>query len=524
MVEAEAPLPAAAALVPDAPTIARSRAAKSDPFDRLWRLLCSVRFAMLLIAIAAAGVLAGTLIMQAPADVLVSPDQYTAWLVRPQAKYGEPWATIFGALNLYRVFTSLWFRGTFALLSLAVVVCTVNRMPGIMASIRRPAVKVPERLFERAPLRAELRLPVASLDAARTQVLKVLGAHRYRLLPYQDGAAPVVFADRNRYGKAGTFLNHIGIITILGAAVLGNVLGWREEAFMVPEGSARPVGHNTGLVVRSDGFTDEYYPSGAPSDYRSDLVLLQDGKEVAHKTIRVNDPLDFGGVRFHQAFFGPAAVMRVTDSAGQVVYDDGVALGYQFDGGGVIRNGGFFTLGNRNGLPTLAVYVLVPAAQRGVDPAIPAGSVRLELFEPRQARPSAIETLAQGEPKDSLGYTFEFVRERQFSGLQVVRNPAVPVIWLACSFMLVGMLIVFNFPLRRVWVRLDPAESGGVRIRLAAVSNRDVLFAREFERLTLQIDEQVRGLPQAAAGPAGPGSSSTPGESAESVAKDAILA
>ena len=516
MAEAEAPLP----IVPEVPTIARSRAARADPFDRLWRLLCSVRFAMLLIAIAAAGVLAGTLIMQAPADVVANPDQFTAWLARPRGKYGEPWAGIFAALDLYRVFSSIWFRGLFAILSLAVVVCTINRMPGILASIRRPAVKVPERLFERAPLRADFRVPGASLDAARAQVVKVLGAHRYRLVPYQDASASVVYADRNRYGKAGTFLNHIGIVTILGAAVLGNVLGWREDAFMVPEGSARPLGHDTGLLVRSDGFTDEYYPSGAPSDYRSDLVVLQDGKEVARKTIRVNDPLDVGGVRFHQAFFGPAAVMRVTDSNGQVVYDDGVALGYQFDGGGVTRNGGFFTLGNRNGLPTLAVYVLVPAAQRGVDPAIPAGSVRVELFEPRQARPSVIETLAQASPKDALGYTFEFVRERQFSGLQVVRNPAVPVIWLASTFMLVGMLIVFNFPLRRVWARLDPLEderpktsdesppavadssfvlrpssAAGVRIRLAAVSNRDVLFAREFERLSLQIDEQVRGLP-----------------------------
>ncbi len=285
-------------LVPEVPTIARSRAARGDLFDRLWRLLSSVRFAMLLIAIAAAGVLAGTLIMQAPADVRATPDSYAAWLVRPQGKYGQPWANVFAALDLYRVFQSAWFRGTLAILSLAVVVCTVNRMPGIMASIRRPVVKVPERLFERAPLRAEFHYAGIAADQAHGQVAQVLGSYRYRLIPWQDGDASAVFGDRNRFGKAGTFLNHIGIITILGAAVLGNVLGWREDGFMVPEGSARPVGHNTGLVVRNDGFTDEYYPSGTPKDYRSDLVLLEHGKEVARKTIRVNDPLDFArGVR-----------------------------------------------------------------------------------------------------------------------------------------------------------------------------------------------------------------------------------
>ncbi|MDQ3703262.1 MAG: cytochrome c biogenesis protein ResB, partial [Chloroflexota bacterium] len=178
---------------------------------------------------------------------------------------------------------------------------------------------------------------------------------------------------------------------------------------------------------------------------------------------------------------------------------------------GIPRNGGFFILGNRR----MAVYVLVPATQRGPDPDIPAGNVRLEIFEPRQVRPSAIETLPQGTPREILGFTFEFVRERQFSGLQVVHNPAINLIWFAAACMMAGILAVFNFPLRRVWVRAEleveapegemadgagtaagaaPGRGRGVRLRLAAVSNRDVLFAREFESLALAIDQQIAPL------------------------------
>ncbi|HEX2035924.1 MAG TPA: cytochrome c biogenesis protein ResB [Chloroflexota bacterium] len=498
-----------AKLVPEVPTIARSRALKDDPFDRLWRLLCSVRFAILLITLAAGGVLIGTLIMQAPADVLRSQETFEAWLARPLNRYGQPWHSLFAALDFYRVFSAAWWRGLMAVLVLAVVVCTVNRMPGIVASVRRPAVKVPARLFDRAPLRAEFEYSGVSAEQAQLQVAKVCASRRYRVLPTQEGPVSSVFADKNRFGKLGTFLNHIGIITILGAAVLGNVLGWRENAFMVPEGSSRTLGRDTGIVVRNDGFTDEYYPSGTPKDYRTDLVLLQDGQEVVRKTIRVNDPLDYNGIRFHQAFFGPAVVMRVTDAEGRVAFEDGVALGYQFDGTGITRHGGFFILGNRR----MAVYVLVPAAQRGPDPEIPAGSVRLEIFEPRQTRPSAIETLPQGTPQEILGYTFEFVRERQFSGLQVVHNPAINLIWLACGMMLVGALAVFNFPLRRVWARAEPlgADRPGVRLRLAAVGNRDVLFTREFEALALAIDRQIAGLlATTAAAPAPSGSEAPP--------------
>jgi cytochrome c biogenesis protein len=501
-------------LVPEVPTIARARANRGDVFDRLWRLLCSVRFAIVLIALAASGVLAGTLVMQAPADVRQGAETYAAWLARPQARYGEPWHTVFASLDLYRVFSSFWWRALLAVLTMAVVVCTVNRAPGIMASIRRPAIKVPVRLFERAPLRAEFRYTGISAEQAQVQAAKVLGSRRFRVItregareapPAGEGAADdagagsgarSVFADKNRFGKAGTFLNHIGIVTVLAAGVLGNVVGWRDNAFMVPEGSTRAVGHDTGLVVRNEGFTDEYFPNGTPSDFRSDLVVLRDGREVARKTIRVNDPLDVSGVRFHQAFFGPAVAMRVRDPQGNVIFDDGVALGYQFDGTGVTRNGGFFILGNRQ----MAVYVLVPAAQRGPDPDIPAGSVRLEIFLPRQVQPGAIATLAQGEPQDVLGYSFEFVRERQFSGVQVVYNPTVNLIWVAAACMLLGVIAVFNLPLRRIWVRAEP-DGDGVRLRLASVANRDVLFAREFEGLALAIDREIAPLARPGPGP-----------------------
>jgi cytochrome c biogenesis protein len=491
---------AAAPLLPDVPTIARARAGSDDLLDRLWRLLTSVRFAMLLIGLIAAGVFAGTVIMQAPASVAANPDSFTAWLAQPRGKYGEPWASVLGTLDLYRVFSSLWFRSLLAVLTLSVVVCTVNRMPGIVASVTRPTIRVPERLFERAPLRAELRYTGREPEHVRALATRMLRANRFRAVPWQDGDGLAVFADRNRFGKYGTFINHIGIVAILGSAVMGGAFGWRDDGFMVPEGSTRTVGHSTTLALKSESFDDEYYPHGTAKDFRSDVVLFDGGAEVARKTIRVNDPLDYQGIRFHQAFFGPAAVMRVRDAEGKVVHDDGVALGFELKGATsadgtptgrpVSRNGGYFTLGSRNGLPTLAVWVVMPANVREADPEIPAGSVRLEIFEPRQARPSVIETLPQGEAREILGHTFEFVRERQFSGIQISYNPAINVIWLSCALMVLGSAAVFYFPLRRIWVRVDPS-SDGARLRVAAITNKDVLFAREFERLTLAIDREI---------------------------------
>ena len=416
---------------------------RGDVFDRLWRLLCSVRFAILLISLAATGVLAGTLIMQAPWTPSSRRRPSTPGSPAPRPATGRPWHAVFAALDLYRVFSAFWWRALLAVLTLSVVICTINRAPGIMASIRRPAVKVPSRLFEKAPLQAEFRYPGVSPEQVQVQAAKVLAARRSGSSPERKGQPRTLFADRNRFGKAGTFLNHIGIVTVLARRGAGGVLGWRDNAFMVPEGSTRAVGRETGLVVRNEGFTDEYFPSGTAKDYRSDLVVLQDGQEVARKTIRVNDPLDVAGVRFHQAFFGPAAVMRVRDPQGNVIFEDGVALGYQFDGTGIPRNGGFFVLGNRQ----MAVYVLVPAAQRGPRPGDPRpGTCAWRSSSPARPAPRRWRPSPRGRPGRSWATPSSSSASAVLRSTGGAQSGHEPDLVRRRGCMLLGVLAVFNPP------------------------------------------------------------------------------
>ena len=476
----DAPAPTESAV---APRDRQAKASSRDWFDRLWSLLGSVRFGVSLIGLAAVATFAGTVIMQAPGTVQESPDQFAAWLAGPHARYGDPWATIFEYLDLYRTFQSLWFRGLLALLALSIAVNTTTRAPGIVTAAMRPPVRVARRLFDVAPHRATFvgspRDPNGVIAAAAASVRR----SGYRVIATEVDGMPAVYGDKNRFGRFGTFANHLGLITIIGAAVVGNVTGWREDGFMIPEGSIRAVGHDTGLSVRNEAFVESYYPNGTAADFHSDLTVLRDGREVGRGSVRVNDPLVVNGVRFHQAFFGPAVAMRVRNASGEIVYDDRIALGMTYDGDGVSRNGGNFVIGNRQ----YAIFVLVPsAALQGPDPTIPAGSVRLEVFAPRQPKPVAVETLAQGERRSIVGYDFEFVREVQFSGLQVVSDPSVNVIWIGAALMLLGTLTVFNLPLRRIWVR-SVVEADGTGLQIASTNPRGVLADREFAELADRI-------------------------------------
>jgi len=60
-------------------------------------------------------------------------------------------------------------------------------------------------------------------------------------------------------------------------------------------------------------------------DYKSELVVLEDGREVARKTIEVNSPLHYGGYHFYQADYD-AQYQRYTVL--QVVSDSGLLAVY----------------------------------------------------------------------------------------------------------------------------------------------------------------------------------------------------
>ena len=44
-------------------------------------------------------------------------------------------------------------------------------------------------------------------------------AHSYRVIPTEVDGQPAIYGDKNRFGRFGTFANHLGLITIIGAAV-----------------------------------------------------------------------------------------------------------------------------------------------------------------------------------------------------------------------------------------------------------------------------------------------------------------
>lgn len=86
-------------------------------------------------------------------------------------------------------------------------------------------------------------------------------------------------------------------------------------------------------------------------------------------------------------------------------------------------------------------------------------------------------------------YTFflDRVENKYYTGLQVNKDPGVPIVWLAFFLMVFGFFITFFTSHKRTWVRVS-REGDGIRISVAGTANKNpVGLKRHLERLTKDL-------------------------------------
>jgi cytochrome c biogenesis protein len=463
--------------------IGEGRRPAVPPHVWAFRQLTSMRVALVLLFVLALLTLAGTLLAQAPDAVRGGSRAYAEWVDSVRPKYGG-WTGILDTLGLFTVFSSIWFKATLLLLSASVLSCSARRAPRLWRTATRPRMLMTEAFFERAPHRAAIASG-EDPDAALATLRAVFRSHRFRTATAGDGDDVQVCADRFRWSPFGRIVAHVSFVVIVAGAVVTATGGFRDEAFAVPVGDKRSVGHGTEMTVEAKSFADSYYTSGEPSDYASNVVLYKEGARVGAQEIRVNHPMRYDGVTFYQSFFGPTVVMEAKTKEGKVVFDRGVPLLYGSDDE-THRIGRFL-------LPKQGLTVFVVSPESGeVDPRIAAGQTQLEVYRTATDKPVGVRVLSQGREAMIGGVAFTFLREREFTGLIVARDPGSTLVWVGAGLLLLGMFTVFFLPHRRVRAVIR-RRAGGSEIGIAAIKRRDPAFAEQFERLVEDMQRAAGG-------------------------------
>jgi cytochrome c biogenesis protein len=347
--------------------------------------------------------------------------------------------SLLDAFSSIAVIGSVFFAVPSIMLMLNIFICTLNRWKTLRVALRGGPIIQPDTFFESGITIKNIPLPYLETALAAEKILNGKG---YRVRK-SKGNGVYIAADKNRYFRLGTYLTHFSLILFVGAFLWGARFGFQDTAFRVTEGETREVGHETGLSLRLVSFVYEKYENGMPKDYRSQVILYENGRPAQEALIRVNHPLYYKGIRFYQSFFGVgAARLQIRNESGDTIYSGDIPVAE-------IPENPQYYLG-RLELPKQGFTVVVMAPAAPDDPMIPGGYIGIGIIKDGQQ--IGPELIPQGVPAIIDGLEFTFGKMLDFSGFQVNRDPANAFIWIASVLFLIGICAVFYFPLRQVWM------------------------------------------------------------------------
>ncbi|MBI1362838.1 MAG: hypothetical protein GC134_02545 [Proteobacteria bacterium] len=219
-------------------------------------------------------------------------------------RYGDFWVAVFDLPGLFNVYAEPWFLGVGAVMAISVACCLFQNGPTVWRMLHKPAsaplagVLKSWPVYRTCPQGAEADI-VAALQGAGYRKSHVTGGWQL----YRKGAV-------NRWGY---FFTHVGVLVLCAAGLISGLGGWRGTTNLA-EGEAydatwlrqngQMVNHKLPFALRNDGFGMDFYNTGMPSAFYTDLTLLEQGRAVKQARVAVNAPLFYKGYAVYQASFG----------------------------------------------------------------------------------------------------------------------------------------------------------------------------------------------------------------------------
>lgn len=443
-------------------------ASSSSLGERVWKFFASVKLSFALLLILAVTSVAGTLLVQnEPAELYLR-------------QFGQTWGGLILGLGLDNMYQAVWFRLLMTMLALNLVICSLNRLPGVIRIIRKDPAADLDKKRAAAHSFTLPGQPADAAGAARQALAKAIGKAHEK--PLQEGPGQVMLAQKGAWSRLGVYVVHASVLIIFAGGMLGNMFGFKGN-MILHEGDTSDhisIGHDKklelGFTVRLNKFTITRYPNGMISEFRSDVTFLQDGKEVQKNSMVVNDPAEFKGIDFYQASYGNSSKLSVRITKDGKAFDlvlDEPRRGYPLPGGGLV---GF-----------VDVHQNVKMGE------MYNGPVARMLYQPAGGQTMGVTAFKLGSkmpPKGPVKIELKEVKVVPYSGLEVKYDPGVWFIWVGCTIMVIGFIIAFYFAHRKVWIRLEPAGNNRTRLEIAGSTNKNKIG---LERIMQRLSDNLQG-------------------------------
>jgi cytochrome c biogenesis protein len=439
---------------------------KKGFWQGLYQKLASPKLTVIIFLVLAVASVVGTLMPQG---------QGVAELQRHYGQGAIWFITTFGLNDLYH---TGWFRLLLFILCANLVVCTIERLPKTLKFVRRREEQVEPEKLAKFSLNCQLTSKL-SWDETEVRLTKII-SEEFGALQRLDGTDHLAgVAEKGRWSPLMVYVVHLSILLVLCGALVGSVFGFK--GFMnILEGEATNEvmlegsdhGLNLPFQVRCDKFDVSYYDNGMPREFRSDLTLIRDGREILKRELRVNDPLTYDGITFYQASYGATlkdAEVELTDRESGAVRRVIAPFGKWVDIPGTRDRAQILRF--EEDFRRLGAAMVLLISRAGTEPA---GAWIL------------MDRDFHGNKIENYTVTVLHATRIPFTGLQVKQDPGVWLVWLGFAAMLVGIGLTYYVSHRKLWVwaAADAPGKGEAKIVIAGRTNRnEISFEQDFNRL-----------------------------------------
>ena len=313
-----------------------------------WRQLTSMRTALVLLLLLAIAAIPGSIVPQRSAD----PNGVIDFESKNPGLY-----PVYNALQLFDVYSSVWFSAIYILLFISLIGCVIPRTKHHFKAMRAVPPRTPMRLSRLDDYATAERIVPDGQDAEAeaSRVIDLAQAQLrkagYRVERYDTpatgarSATASVSAERGYARETGNLVFHAALVGVLISVGVGGGLTYTGQT-VIAEGdsfvNSLGLGYtsfNPGRFVDTehlppyslslDSFEVSYVPvgqagQGMAGDFAANLTTREPGHDPEQNTVRVNHPLDMAGDRVYLMGNGYAPTITVRNPAGDVVFREDV--------------------------------------------------------------------------------------------------------------------------------------------------------------------------------------------------------
>ncbi len=470
---------------------------------RLIKVLCSVRFGVTLLVLLGLACLIGMLVMQQNVDGF---ERYFAELTPSQR-------LVYGRLGLFNIYHAWYFNALLAVLSMNIILASIDRFPKTWAKFSKPNITVPLRWLREQKQTAAIAVQGTGEDVSEKVAVAMKTSRWRKVQTAEKNGIRYIFGESGRWNRFGAYPVHVGLLTIFIGGFLTAQLGSTGQMPLAP-GESKDLMSDTVVELDKTNEITRRLPFRITATDIQQKLIKKEGSISAMNTIdwitrfnitdetgtyeamvQMNRPLDYRGYRFFQASFIPVGRARNITVNAKAADGSVQTVTIPRDGTAKLSDGttvnfsefrGNFRIGpedpneDTSDYPNPGAVLQVTGGDGTAQTAYAFGPQMADL--PVASRPVA-------------GYTFQltdFEKAADQHVLSIQRDPGATVVYVGFVLLVLTLIAVFFFSHQRVWAAIEPSEDGTAKITFGGDTNRNSnAFDEKFKRFINALETKT---------------------------------